>query len=256
MYMFDRDRNVIVWSREHEVLEISSQGADVFRVQCAQFRIERDIPNALIEVPHVTFKISQCDSTLIATNGLLEVRGDDMGSLSFFRTDSGEELLAETANHSWWPGSRYFSSTGNGYYKLEQRFKAYHGEKFFGLGQLTHGRLDHKGMVVDLVQRNAEVSIPFAMSSRGYGFLWNSPAVGRVEFMEDGTRWVSDSARLVDYVVFAGDSPAKLLERYADVTGHAPMLPDWASGFWQSKLRYRTQDELMSVVREHRRRGL
>lgn len=256
MYTFDRDRNVIVWTREHEVLEISPQGADAFRVQCAQFRIERDIPNALIEVLDVTFTVAECDRTLVATNGLLEVRGDDMGSLSFVRADSGEELLAETANHSWWPGSRYFSSTGNGYYRLEQRFKAYRGEKFFGLGQRTHGRLDHKGMVVDLVQRNAEVSIPFAMSSRGYGFLWNSPAVGRVEFMEDGTRWVSDSARLVDYVVFAGDSPAKLLEKYADITGHAPMLPEWASGFWQSKLRYRTQDELMSVVREHRRRGL
>jgi len=34
------------------------------------------------------------------------------------------------------------------------------------------------------------------------------------------------------------------------------MLPGWASGFWQSKLRYRTQDELLGVAREYRRRGL
>jgi hypothetical protein len=34
------------------------------------------------------------------------------------------------------------------------------------------------------------------------------------------------------------------------------MLPDWAAGFWQCKLRYRTQDELLNVAREYRRRGL
>ena len=46
------------------------------------------------------------------------------------------------------------------------------------------------------------------------------------------------------------------MERYADLTGHAPVLPEWASGFWQCKLRYRTQDELLAVAREHKRRGL
>ena len=43
---------------------------------------------------------------------------------------------------------------------------------------------------------------------------------------------------------------------YADATGHSPMMPDYGMGFWQCKLRYRTQDELMAVAREHKRRGL
>ena len=46
------------------------------------------------------------------------------------------------------------------------------------------------------------------------------------------------------------------MERYADLTGHPPVLPEWAAGFWQCKLRYRTQDELLAVAREHKRRGL
>ena len=54
-------------------------------------------------------------------------------------------------------------------------------ERFYGLGQHQHGLLDQKGAVIDLVQRNTEVSVPFALSSRGYGFLWNMPGVGRVE---------------------------------------------------------------------------
>ena len=58
--------------------------------------------------------------------------------------------------------------------------------------------------MLDLVQRNAEVSIPFLLSNRGYGFLWNNPAVGRVELGRTATRWVSDSARQIDYWVTDG----------------------------------------------------
>ncbi len=46
------------------------------------------------------------------------------------------------------------------------------------------------------------------------------------------------------------------MEHYADATGHAPEFPPWAAGFWQSKLRYRTQDELLSIAREYKQRGL
>jgi alpha-D-xyloside xylohydrolase len=51
-------------------------------------------------------------------------------------------------------------------------------------------------------------------------------------------------------------SPAEILEKYVDATGHPPLLPDFALGFWQSKLRYRTQEELLKVTREYKDRGL
>ena len=57
-------------------------------------------------------------------------------------------------------------------------------------------------------------------------------------------------------VVMTGDGYAGIMERYADLTGHPPVLPEWAAGFWQCKLRYKTQDELLTVAREHKRRGL
>lgn len=85
--------------------------------------------------------------------------------------------------------------------------------------------------------------------------MWNNPAVGRVEFADNATRWTATQARGIDYFLTAG-SPAQILARYADATGHAPRLPVWASGFWQSKLRYLGQEELLEVAREHRRRGL
>ena len=130
------------------------------------------------------------------------------------------------------------------------------GERIYGLGQHQHGLLDQKGAVIELIQRNTEVCIPFALSNRGYGFFWNMAGVGRVELGTNRTRWVADAARQIDYWVTAGPSPADLVSHYTKVTGLPPMLPQWASGFWQCKLRYRTQDELLEVAREHKRRGL
>ena len=151
--------------------------------------------------------------------------------------------------------ARNFTPATKGYFRIEQQFRAYPGERLFGLGQHQHGRLDQKGVVLDLVQRNAEVSIPFLVSSRGYGLLWNNPAVGRVELGETATRWVADSAQQIDYWMTVG-SPAQIAAQYADATGHAPMLPDWAAGFWQSKLRYETQEELLAVARRHKEQEL
>ncbi len=244
-----------------EVLRIEPWGTDAVRVRAALGPVTEGLPGALLsppESPDAHIKIEDGSAQLIS--GALTVTVSEGGDfrqpvLLFTRSGTDQELIAEEPLHFWWPGPRLFTATGNGYHRIEQRFRAYPGERLYGLGQHTHGLLDQKGAVLDLVQRNAEVTIPFLLSSRGYGLLWNSPAIGRVELAATGTRWVADSARQIDYWISAG-SPADLLHRYADATGHAPMLPEWASGFWQCKLRYRTQDELLAVAREYRRRGL
>lgn len=251
--MFNEIENGFEWRGSHQVLRAQAWGADGIRVRAGLSHIREDLPGALVENSPSTGKVSLGATAVLVSGSLtLEVTAD--GMLRFTR--EGVELIAEERAHFWWPGPRVYTSTGNGYYRIEQRFKAYEDEHVHGLGQHTHGLFDQKGAVVDLVQRNAEVSVPFLVSSRGYGMLWNSPATGRVELADNGTRWVSDSARQIDYWVTAGDGPAGILARYAEATGHAPMLPEFASGFWQSKLRYRTQAELMEVAREYRRRGL
>ena len=151
--------------------------------------------------------------------------------------------------------ARNFTATGNGYQQLEQSFAAYDDERLFGLGQHTHGRLDQKGMVLDLVQRNAEVSIPFLLSNRGMACSGTTrPLAG--SNLGARQRVGSRIALARSIIGLPAGSPAQIMARYADVTGHAPMLPSWAAGFWQSKLRYRTQEELLEVAREYRRRGL
>ncbi len=252
------------WASAQETLRVEAWGPDAVRVRG---RLGGDIldglPGALLDgaPPPCEAKLEVTGSTARLVNGRVTAElasgGADHGQavLRFTATATGAELLAEQPIHFWWPGPRLFTPAGNGYHRLEQMFRAYDGERLFGLGQHGHGLLDQKGAVVDLAQRNGEVTIPFLLSSRGYGLLWNSPAVGRVELAANGTRWVADSARQIDYWVTAG-TPAEILRRYADATGHVPELPGWASGYWQSKLRYRNSGELLAAAREFARRGL
>ena len=260
--------DALEWRARGETLRVEGWGPDAVRIRATPGGpLLDDLPGALLDVPPPGAKprisIAEHQATLV--NGAITVRIDagtrtpnlapTAGRLTFLRTEDGAELLAERPAHFWWPGPRPATATGNGYHRLEQCFRAYPGERLYGLGQHTHGLLDQKGAVIDLVQRNGEVTIPLLVSDRGYGLLWNSPAIGRVELAETGTRWVADSARQIDYWVTAG-RPADVLRRYADATGHAPELPEWATGFWQCKLRYRNQDELLAVAREYHRRGL
>jgi alpha-D-xyloside xylohydrolase len=249
----------------HEVLRIQAWGEDSVRIRCAQFRLPADSAGALSDEPPAasTPVIKVNDTTASFAHGELTVTVEfnladayPEPLLVFSRTSTGRELLAERRTHFWMPGARMFSGSQSGAYEIRQNFAAYDGERLYGMGQRAHGRLNLKGLTLDLVQRNGEVSIPFVLSSRGYGLLWNSPAVGQVCFASNLTRWQAGQAREIDYWITAAPGPAGLLARYADVTGHAPELPEWASGFWQSKLRYRTQEELLGVAREHKRRGL
>jgi len=177
-------------------------------------------------------------------------------TLTFHRSDTGAELLAENLHRfKRWRGI-YFKPKGGDSFHAEAWFKAYPDEHIYGLGQHQHGRLDQKGCVIELLQRNTEVCIPFMYSSRGYGFLWNNPAVGKVMLAENGTTWVAERTKQLDYWITAGDTPRQIMKQYADATGYPPLIPEYATGFWQSKLRYQTQEELLQVAREYKQRGL
>lgn len=124
------------------------------------------------------------------------------------------------------------------------------------MGQYQNGIFDLKGSVLELAQRNSQVSVPFVYSSLGYGFLWNNPAIGKVTFGKNITEWEAFSTREIDFWITAGDTPEEVLHQYTTVTGRAPMMPEYGLGFWQCKLRYQTQEELLSVAREYHRRGI
>jgi len=264
MYGFQVDGHRLIYQQNNEIIQIEPWGKDSLRIRASRNPVlAEDLPGALLPVELHTPVISTSERLGMIQNGgiraEIHIQGDFNGSraeLHFFNATTEVEILAETASYFPKYPSRYYKPAGGDTYKIEQRFQAYDGEKIYGLGQHQHGLLDQKGSVIDLAQVNTEVCIPFMLSNRGYGFLWHNPAVGRVELGNTMTRWVAEATRQIDYWITAGETPAAILSNYADAVGHAPMLPEWAAGFWQCKLRYRTQEELLKVAREHKRRGL
>ncbi|SDY63875.1 glycoside hydrolase family 31 protein [Herbiconiux ginsengi] len=193
------------------------------------------------------------DITSLA-NGLLTATVDRKGEI-VFRSADGRTLLRETPQFLASPPPRYFRRRA-GATTLHVRFDADPEERLYGLGQQQHGLLDQKGAVVDLLQHNSNVSIPFLLSSLGYGLIWNNPSPGRVELASNRTLWTADNTEQLDYIVIAEPTPQSIVARFTELVGRAPRFPEWASGFWQSRLRYASQEELLTVVRDHLSRGL
>jgi len=254
MNPFAVEEDRIAWRMGDETFMVEPWGPDALRVRATRNATFTEEDWALVEpeLAQVTTEVGEEKATV--TNGLLAAEVSRHGLVRFYRASDGQTLLEEYRPiHR---PNRHHASRGGGTYRVMQRFKARDDERIFGLGQHQHGRLDQKGLVVDLVQLNTEVAIPFLVSSLGYGFLWNNPSIGRVELGRESTRWVAEAAREIDYVVVAAGSYAGLMGRYADLTGHAPEFPEWASGFWQCKARYVTQEEFLGIAREYNRRGL
>jgi alpha-D-xyloside xylohydrolase len=189
-------------------------------------------------------------------NGLLRVTVTNSGQIRFLNRDTGCPLLEEIPPT---PIARRFARSyrpeGDGKYEVRQAFLFGRNERLYGLGHHEHELMNLAGHVIDLVQYNTQICVPFIVSTKGYGFLWNTPALGRVEFGKSATRWIAGCSDSIDYWVTAAPSAKGILANYADATGHSPPFPSWASGFWQSSFRYASQVEVLTIAREHRQRG-
>lgn len=253
---FTIEGSSIVWRLFHETVLLQPWGRDGLRVRATKNATFKDLPGALLPQSDPGAVAEMVDGAGVLTNGGIRAVLTPEGRLQFFETATGKPILEEPEREILVPSGREYRPLRSDLHHTEVRFLAEKGERFYGLGQHRHGLLNQKGCVLDLAHRNCEVSIPFTVSSRGYGFLWHHPGTGRVELGHTQTRWVSDASAGIDYWITTGKTPGEILERYAGVTGHPPVLPAWASGFWQSKLRYRNQEEVLHIAREYRRRGL
>jgi alpha-D-xyloside xylohydrolase len=238
-----------------ETLWIEPWGPDAVRVRISHQPLTEDLPGALLEPQETQAEIRLEEDSACILNGRMQAEVAWDGHLRFCDAVTGEVLLEEPARWPFQP-SREFRPLDGGLFRLRMEFQAEDDESFYGLGQHTHGKWDQKGCSMDLFHHNTEFSIPLAISSRNYAFLWNHPGTGQVDLAANRTVWNADQARQMDFWIVAGQSPADLLGRYTQATGKSPALPDWALGFWQSKLRYKTQEELLEVAREYHRREL
>ena len=183
----------------------------------------------------------------------------DEGRVTFYYRDKKilkEMWIDEKNGMPPFQRAREYKGISGERFHLQIFFEPSEEEHIYGMGQENTGCFDLKGCTVDLCQKNTKCTIPFYISTLGYGFVWNNPAVGRAEFVKNRTLWEARMSRQLDYVVIGGGEPRRIMEYYTELTGRMPEVPDWIFGLWQSRLRYRTQKELLEVAREYRRRQI
>ncbi|MET0814275.1 MAG: TIM-barrel domain-containing protein [Pseudoxanthomonas sp.] len=355
------------------------------------------------------FEISgQSGHVRVATaRAVAEVSLQD-GRVAFF-DKAGKPILSETA------GGRSFTPLqveGESYLSVRQRFESPADEAIYGFGQHQQGWMNQKGRDVELLQHNIDMAVPFLVSSRNYGLLWDNNSITRLgdprglqplpkslklydadgkpggltavysvggvrklvrqeadiryQYKSDRLRWPreaaivtppgkptpesgvvwegeiealspgrhtfslysgeyaklwidgkrvvdswrqnwnpwhrefalemkpgerhkvkidwrstkdegylaflhrdplpaaeagdlslwSEAGQMIDYYFVAGDSADEVIGGYRQLTGKSVLLPKWAYGFWQSRERYKTQDELTGVLDGYRSRKL
>ena len=215
---FERDSSALLCFHQAERLRIEPWGQDSLRVRSTMGRDFSGNAWALTEpVDDLPTRIDigeaghraedgSMDKRPAAsiTNGRIRATMNHAGVLSFYRdetlilreyfraydgTISRESRCLKLVSREW------KGIVGGTEYSLNVKFEANKGEKIFGMGQYQDDCMDRKGCVLELAQRNSQISVPFAVSSLGYGFLWNNPAVGRVTFGNNYSEWIARSTR-------------------------------------------------------------
>ncbi len=265
--MFICEERALILRHQGETLRIETWGRDALRIRATMYPRFTGDNHALSEKTEVLaakIRISEDESEASIRNGRIMVTVNRQGVMKFFRDDqvifqeyfrNYEGTLGKQSRCLKYISREYTPYVG-GDYRIVQKFDSDPDEKIFGMGQYQQTNTNLKGCILDLEQRNSQVSVPFMISDKGYGLLWNNPAVGRASFGMNITEFRAEAVKELDYWVTVGDNPKELIEKYTEVSGRASCFPEDLMGLWQCKLRYRTQKEVLSVARECRKRNV
>ncbi|KAL4866827.1 hypothetical protein BDV12DRAFT_187145 [Aspergillus spectabilis] len=269
--MLYADGNKLIFRFDDHLLWIEPWGSNALRVRATKLASMPTEDWALSSNPESSkssMEVSEDkDKEATITNGKIKAVVTKRGKITIYNATTGKKLLEEYARHRRDPTdpkcsaleieARELRPILGGDFHLNMRFESLDPrEKIFGMGQYQQPALNLKGSDIELAHRNSQASVPFALSSLGYGFLWNNPGIGRAVLGTNTMSFEAYSTKALDYWFVAGDTPAEIEEAYAKATGYVPMMPEYGLGFWQCKLRYWNQEELLDVAREYKRRNV
>jgi alpha-D-xyloside xylohydrolase len=205
--------------------------------------------------PGAPFQFSEADGQAKLTTSRLTVSLSIQHGSMVFATPKGETLLRENESLP----RTYDSVPGSSpaLYQVADRFSPDATEAIYGLGQHQSGLFNYRGSSVELGQENTDVAIPLLLSSKGYGILWNTASLSSMDnrFPLD-LKFTSAGTSQVDYYVLYGPSMDRIIHEYRSLTGHVPLFPAWAYGFFQSKDRYASQAEMLEIAHQYRARHI
>lgn len=147
------------------------------------------------------------------------------------------------------------------FFTVGAKFSAATDEHDYGMGQNQEGYLDHRGRVLRCAHDyNApggqSICVPFLVTNKGYGLVWDNASRTTAAFgFNSQNAFLSEVGQRVSFFIIAGDYDA-IYQGFRLLTGDTPIPPKSAFGYLQSKQRYSTQAEVLSVAHGYRERHL
>ncbi len=199
------------------------------------------------------FDIQQVDDELFLKSESVQVCLNLKTSKISFSSLNDKNLLNESESGTIFTD---FNDAGVNTYTVSQSFILDNDEAIYGLGQQQHGKVVQRNLKLSMIQGNTDDYIPFFLSVKGYGLFWDNYSPTLFEDNIESTTFKSDVGDCIDYYFMYGGNADGVIAHMRNLTGQVPMFPLWSFGFWQSKERYKSQDELVSVVKKYRELGV
>jgi alpha-D-xyloside xylohydrolase len=198
----------------------------------------------------VAYTKSESGNTTVIETGALKIEIDrSTGHIAFYKKDGSKFLHSGPVHFN---GHATDSCSGNTYQSIKQEFTFSQDEGLFGLGQFQDGTLNYRGKEILLAHSNTCAAVPFLISSLRYGILWDNYSKTLFRDTDGESSFWSEAGKKISYYVVAGSSMDQVISGYRQLTGKAPILPKWAYGYWQSKERYTSGNDLLAIAKKYR----
>jgi len=197
----------------------------------------------------VAYSVSTNDEFVIASTEKMIVKLDvNYGAFSFYKTDESKFIREQDHGAVFTPKQDQGTAT----FGVKQSFVLDSDEYIYGLGQYQNGKMSQRNQRLKMEQTNQETVVPFMVSNKGYGVYWDNYSITEFTDSTESTAFDSEIGDCIDYYFMTGESADGVISNMRDLTGRVPMMPYWTFGYWQSKERYKSQVELVGVVKKYR----
>lgn len=218
-------------------IEVTSPRPDIITTRLINFKKDRShCPKFALNETDPDVEITEDDGKWSFTSGRLTLEIAKGETIDFKYLYDGKVIA-----HSGWHAKGLVTDP-EGRLHVSEQLDLGVGEKIYGLGERFTNFIKN-GQTVDIWNEDggtgteqAYKNIPFYLSNRKYGLFVDNP--GKVSF-EVGSEKVSRvqfsvPGEEMSYSVIGGENLKAILNTYTDLTGKAPLVPDWSYGLWLS----------------------
>ena len=205
---------------------------------------------------------SSADGKTTLKSSALTVAIDEQTGRVSFAANDGRQLLQEGD----WQLSTLPSPVGEGSgvrlldrgcVRARANFQLDKDEPIYGIGLMENYKMNQRGEHRRMMQSNLEDFQNIFQSLKGYALYWDNYSPTQLDDTpQDGLTLDSEVADGIDYYFMYGRTADGNVALIRQLSGDVPMLPLWSYGFWQSRERYQSQEELTEVIDRYRSTGV